>query len=782
MTGDPGRNSGVQFLGSSVARASGEGLFILPPHATGAELILALIFFDASRYPLESHCRYALHAGGGQAYTFPHFSFKQEPPGIRVGPWPSWRDIPGMPTAHLRAGGKEKRLEFQFWGDERETKTLRAVAQMRLRSGEEVRAVCTDSRLVPVKADFYAIHLQRPAPRKFSISPDMLLRHPRLLLNERDIGLLKGRRSADRDRMHARLRDFKEQWNLPLAITPEAKIPRGPEGLAPEDRLLIGAYLALLDGTSQDVSRGIEALMAYVGLTGRSGFEPLTIDTQSGEVLFLLCVGYDWLFAALGDHESSVRNRLWEVAEVCWRHLGYERDDYAQAHYLGCGLGLVAFSLLFWDAHPRAQEWGMHCAGVLDHVLSLLPPDGYYPHGINLWIYEFGFLLRWLELFRTGAGLDFWPKNDLLVNASAFRASATSPDGLYGVTFGDPQYRVGGDSWCHYLIASRTGSREARSVGDLLQDLPVEGIDFRNAPARRRVYEDLWFPDQVQPGASERAVVNFTDGTQLFVRAAGTLFTFRSGPPMGVHRYREGLAGGYGHSDPCCGSFLYYSGGSMTIAGPGPVYRRDTALHNVITINGQGQIGDSCVWTPDFIPPSSLALPSEVRVDGAFVMVTADVAASYLPHLGVRVVRRSMLIDPGRRIIGIDVVDLSSDHVIEWNIHSWGDFTFLGGKTDLVFKIGTPARLRLHCTVPDDTSRETGLAEFVPAYPNDGVRDRFLRLSHRGRTARFAWCIVSETDGVAEIRAGDKGEAFWRFTDGTLISFDGFRMKRTEGP
>ena len=46
---------------------------------------------------------------------------------------------------------------------------------------------------------------------------------------------------------------------------------------------------------------------------------------------------------------TRAKGRLWEVAEICRKHLDPARRDYAQAHYLGCGLGLLAFAFLFWD-------------------------------------------------------------------------------------------------------------------------------------------------------------------------------------------------------------------------------------------------------------------------------------------------------------------------------------------------------------------------------------------------------------------------------------------------
>ncbi|MEX2116444.1 MAG: heparinase II/III family protein [Bacteroidota bacterium] len=787
MKTDPLRNpqsdSPVRPLGASSLKSEGPSgtRYVAPAIASKDSVTIILITFDASGYPLEEHCCYAARANENVPYIFPNFDFRRQPPGIRVGPWPGWRGIPLMPLATLEAGETTTALQFQFWGDELDQHTLRAVAKIDFLSSKQIIVNAADKRLVPLKAEFFTLCARKPEPLVFDIGAGALSRHPRLLINEGDLRPLRNKVDSQHDLIR-RIHDFIPQWEQSLTVTPESKIPSGPESLTPEDRVLIGALLGLLEPEAHSV-RGINSLLDYCTLTEQPGFAPLTIDTQSGETLFLLCVGYDWLFPHLNtEQEQRVRNRLWEIADVCWNHLGYERDDYAQAHYIGCGLGLLAFSLLFWDTHPRAREWGQHLAGVLIHVLSVLPADGFFPHGVNLWIYEFGFLLRWLELLHSGGGPDLWPKNSALSNASAFRAAATSPDGLYGITFGDPQFRVGGDTWCHYLIAARTGSRTARWLGDHLRDLPIEGVDFRHAPARRRVYEFLWFPERVEPHQAPDGISVFPDGGQVFARSSDSLLTFRSGPPLGSHRYQSGIMGGYGHSDPCNGSFLLYQNGLQMITGPGPVYRRDTSLQNCITIEGKGQIGDSTVWMPDFIPPFFHAPVAETRTADNVLAVSVDLATAYLPNLGVNMHRRSLLAEPGRFVLGADIVTLAAAASIEWNLHSGGDFVQVEEGRLLRFSIAAENNewFLLIFTSSGKVTSETALSQFVPAYPNSGVRDRFLRIACRTDRAVFHWCLC-RSDNMPVPQLQNENRASWVFPDGVAADFDGtwISMSRT---
>jgi len=409
----------------------------------------------------------------------------------------------------------------------------------------------------------------------------------------------------------------------------------------------------------------------------------------------------------------------------------------------------------------------------------MLPEDGSHPHGANLWIYEYGFLLRWIEILRVCTGEDLWHLPHWS-NASAFRAATMSPDGLCGITFGDPQYHVSGDAWCHYLIAARTGSGRAKGTGDLLLNGPHEGIDFRSVPPRRRVYEFLFDDPVVVPDRHPPLVSHFADIGQITIRTGRErtgLLTFRAGPPIGAARYAAGERGGYGHADPCNGSFLWYTDGMLLVSGPGPVYRRDSALHNTITVNGRGQIGDGTVWLPDYIPPEALSARPDVVCEGEAVALSADMSHCYLPHLGVSRCYRALYIDPVReRIIGIDLVDCHSSTTIEWNLHS--RFPFEPGVPGPMrsFRAAGGSRvLTAFLLDPDDGDVITSVQEFVPAYPNDGTRDYVLRWRTIGAHTRRIWMLSLGSEPVPPALRCFDNVVDMQFADGTRLYFDGSR-------
>jgi hypothetical protein len=761
-------------------QADEPGLFRLSGVTPAEGELRILILFDGREYPFEQHYRYARHRGGGTPYTFSNTEFAGEAPGLRVGPWPGWRGIPGFPPVRVRSGESSAPVVLMPWGDELAHHAIRGVASIDISPGGGLLCNVGDTRLRPLHADLYEGRLPHAVPVSVSLLPGVDGSHPKLLFTRHEIPALQEKARGSHRDYWARVQNLLEGDQLPWEITAESKIPAGPERLSAADRGFMAAFAALIEPTPSRRSQARESFLRYLEETRQDGYQPLSIDTQAGETLFLLSLCYDWTYEEWTDGErDGIGGWIGDVAGICWSHLGYERHDYGQAHYLGCALGLLAFSFLFWGEDPRAQEWAAHCRGVLDAVISMIPTDGFYPHGINLWIYEYGFLLRWLELFRVCTGTDLWHTANRWENSSAFRCASTSPDGLYGATFGDPQYRVGGDSWCHYLIAARTGSKQAQWQGDILREAAPTGVDFRSMPPRRRVYEFLFHDGMIAGEPPDNCVRAFQDGGQVFARREGKnpfLFTFRAGPPLGQRRYIAGEAGGYGHADPANGSFLVFRGSGPAICGPGPTYRRDTSLHNTITIDGQGQVGDSTVWLPDFIPPEAICPNAEFTIRGGCVSIKSEMAPAYLPHLHIAQCLRALWVEPGRCIVGADRVRCADARSIEWNLHA-KEIRRTGGTGGMITAdLSTPGEFcRLILLDPPDAEVATGLTEMVPAYPHDGTRNTYMRLSVKRRETGFIWCLLFDSSMDRPLVTGEADRLLLKFSGGpTLYYRDGF--------
>ncbi|MCK5739560.1 heparinase II/III family protein, partial [bacterium] len=699
---------------SEITAAHQGSLPAIPPGNYGLHLEL-----DCSAYPLEQHCCYmqphrSVSFDDLDRLTFPEMQFSLEKEGVQVGPWPGWRGIPEMPDIRLHYHEDTFSGRFNFWGDEFQTQRLRIIFYLDIDPSVDraFRLEIEDPRLRPVSIDFYQhpqFILDCKAIPRLTLSATKM---PRLLFPADELPRLREKKNSSHRQRWSTIQSILKNQDLPFVVTPESKTPPGPERLHAMDLLILTAFDALLDKTASSIETAKSAFTELCRLALVPDFEPMKIDTQSGEVLFTLCIGFDWLSGFMSDTEQheACRN-LFTIADRVWAHLGYERRDFGQAHFLGCSHGLLAFSFLFWETHSRVREWGSYLVHVFKNVIDMFPADGSYPHGINLWIYEHIFIVRYLELIHQATGENLWDKTDYWKNSSSFRRQAMSPDKTHGVTFGDPQFLVSGDAWIQYLIAARTRSPEAQWLALQLAEVNPNGVDFRSVPPRRRVWEFLFFDPELAPVQPAEKKLFFTDSGQVFwreqLKGRGLLITVRAGPPLGMQRYQWGEWSGYGHSDPGNGAFLIYWGQQFLACGPGPVYRRQSRLHNVITINGHGQIGDNMVWTPEFTPAANFPRTTlaEENDDHFF----SDLTFCYPEHLGLKKYRRDIIFLRPNTLLICDRLKLDEPQTIEWNLHSYLPF-LANGENSLC-----AGPLTCTCLLPHKFTVETGKSLFVPA-------------------------------------------------------------------
>lgn len=527
-----------------------------------------------------------------------------------------------------------------------------------------------------------------------------------------------------------------------------------------EDRVLITAFEALHTPDDPATIRlALDTFAEACHLREHPDEAPLSIDTQCGEFLFVLCLAFDWLHASMTDDErAAAHDALADIARITRRHLDPSRRDYAQAHWLGAGLGLLAWTLVIDDDDDNddTRAWRAELHGAYRHVVTMLPDDGFFPHGINLWIYEYGFHFRWLELLRHCCGVDLWHVTPHWRAAARFRIASTSHDLLHGVTFGDPQFRIGGDAWLFDLAARRTGDAQLAAFADAIRDLPVEGVDYRHAPPRRRVYESLWRDTQLHAFTFTNGIERFDDGGHVCIRRGALLIVARSGAPIGRARRAAGEWGGYGHADPCNGGFLVWWRDRFVVAGPGPVYRRDTSLQNLLTIDDRGQLGDGCVWLPDVFPDESIPDPPVITEDATGIMLAFDLTRAYLAHLGVQRCTRRLHIAPDNVLTGHDHISLTRESRFAWRLHTRMPIDLRDADAGrCVLQVDDrPCGIALTASAGADTPTSASVAvpltaeatAYIPAYPHDGKADTAIVARITARSVTFDWSVELPRD------------------------------------
>jgi hypothetical protein len=696
-----------------------------------------------------------------QKRTFSNMNFSSDPPGEKFGPWPGWRFVPEMPKIFIIIANKSYNVKYYFTGDEETTKKLHAFASIDIcHKNEKAILQIQSNEIFPENISLIASPKIELSKIDLKIKTDKLNTYPRLLFNRNELEEIRKNYSANRKwkEILKLLKNRKLEWK----ITAETRVYPGNERLNIIDKMVLAAYKSIITREKNDIKTAIDTFREYVVISSKDDYEPMKIDTQTGECIYNMCLTYDWLFNFLTEEEREYfKKYIKESVNKLNMFLNPERDDFAQAHFLGCISGLLAYSITFYDEKESLKNIKF-IAGAFQTAMNMLPDDGAYPHGINLWIYEYSFLVRITELLFRFTNRNHWKRKKFWNNSSGFRNYAASFDGSMGITFGDPQFRVGGDAWIHYLISLRTGNEDSLSFAERICNLPVEGVDFRSVPPRRRIFEMIYSPwdESVQPQYTKFFNL-YKDTGQFFIKDTEKkiFITGKAGPPLGKKRYAEGELGGYGHSDPCNGSFMILKNDKLIICAPESTYKRCTENQNTITFNSYGQYGDKMVWAPDFYPEEKFARILSFNVEPKEITISMDLSKCYLDFLEIKKFHRKISLLDSSILIIIDEIELKKEYRIEWNLHYYGSMFF--NPESEIFRISSDDEiiyLRLLGMFREKNSTEItspvlyennklknpefGKTGFVPGYPNAGKQDKFMRFFQNGKKGAFVSVFI----------------------------------------
>jgi len=717
--------------------------------------------FKMGKNFLDKFYLYAQHKGGGKKYSFPNFTLSKEPAGIRFGPWPGWRFVPAMPELKLTASEKEYKVKFYFTGDEENSCIINAYSECDLSQENELSLNVGSLPLELISTEIYDAKNITLAQNKISIKEDNISYRPRLLFNPVDLLVLKIRGNSI---CWDNIEKLFDNWTLTWKTNPEVRTLAGRERLNILDKILLSSFHALMTSDKRSVKKAKKTLKEFISISSQPDYEPLLIDTQTGSCLFYMCLVYDWIEYFLNEEEKREFKKHIDTAKnKLLKFLTPDRKDYAQAHFLGCISGLLAYSIVFYHEEKESKEYIDFIANAFTTAMEMLPDDGSYPHGINLWIYEYTFLIRITEMLDRFTNINFWERKSFWKNSSKFREISLSPDKLHGITFGDPQFRVAGDAWIHFLISKRLNNYDIRNFAIDLMDIESSGVDHRSVMPSRRIFEFIYGDDQKTETATQfDSVKYFQDTGQIFINKNDFLFTVKCGAPLGKKRHEQGEWSGYGHSDPCNGAFLVYYKNSFVFTGPESSYKRNTEFQNTITINGSGQIGDKMVWSPDFNLSRNFPENTGFRQSNRFCLIDMNLTPAYNDSIQAEGIRRELLVFDSGVILGCDVIELKNSNDIEWNIHSYSRIRKLKGNDFLIKDKLVKANIIF---LNGFDNFQTGLTPFVPGYPNSGRRDYFLKITKHGYNAQFIYLLNVFTENSTFSHKFDMiGDKLWKLS------------------
>jgi hypothetical protein len=161
-------------------------------------------------------------------------------------------------------------------------------------------------------------------------------------------------------------------------------------------------------------------------------------------------------------------------------------------------------------------------------------------------------------------------------------------------------------------------------------------------------------------------------------------------------------------------------------------------LHNLLTIDGRGQVGDGCVWFPDLLEDQFVPVEPTVRRRGEKIQISGELARACLPQLGVRRHTRTVTVEADGSLRGEDIVELVHKEAIGWHWHTRARVT---GESAGWILHGPGCRARLELEPEAGTQLRMGPEQFVAAYPHEGTVGTALTAVRVAQQTVYSWAL-----------------------------------------
>lgn len=436
------------------------------------------------------------------------------------------------------------------------------------------------------------------------------------------------------------------------------------------------------------------------------------MDLNAGVFLFGLAICYDMTRESLGESERAVLGDLLaRQAEAFYEDVQkWPKISYDQNHLIIplCGLGVAALALSDQDA--RASSWGAFARNALERSFRLLAPDGWFHEGAWYWNYTLQYGLPYVSALKRAAGVDLMGFG-LFENLPLYLAHIYTPNPDFIFDFADSSANVqskgafqpGWDwEWHRYPIRSflsipgilhqerpqpflddsirflapvSTNGTFARQPGVTVMDAL-----FHMATRAPRPTEKVTRPQR--PGAppyhyfKDMEVVHWR---QNWGDPDAMAFAFKSGPPAG-HEFARVLTRkeypdwtpSLGHAHPDAGSFIVFAHGVYLANDSGYLGKKESADHNCILVDGEGQFKGGTAWDTFAQAPYSKYDPihlTNVWLSGQAAAAKAVYHTAYHDRLELTRMERTLFSVAGRWILVHDLLESGKEHTWEWRLH-----------------------------------------------------------------------------------------------------------------
>lgn len=506
-----------------------------------------------------------------------------------------------------------------------------------------------------------------------TVKPELLKRHPRLFFTEADRPVLYARIASCQAKMWPSFVEVGER-NLRTQYRTMASFrEQGSLGAGTGDTLALFAFVASL---THDDAHGETLKRLVQGYCAEEIWDPPRPDLVHAHVLTGLALSYDvgqrWL---MPEERQMVRDKLITEARRMYGatcRKGRERTQgNANNHswIQKCGLAIAAMAV--YEHTPDAKLWLDRVRWEYQKILELHGSDGASCEGASYWAYGLQWMLKFTELLWRASGENMY-EHPWLRQTGYYSLYCMAPNRAAQVNFGDNGEPLGRASQIPYRLASEFRDEHIQWLGDHLE----WSEKLRGRPGAN-MWAFLWHDPTVAPKPPDTLPPYryFNDLEMVIVKSSwkedARMLAFRCGPPMGHSVFAHG-AGGYGHAQQDQNHFICFAGGSrFIVSDPGYSRWKMTAEHNLVLVDGLGQIGEEQHWFHTELKPDELAEMQEVFLSPGYCYMRGEAHRAYRKETGLQEFTRQVLFLDGEYLVVFDELAADAPRKFEWLLHSW---------------------------------------------------------------------------------------------------------------
>jgi hypothetical protein len=489
------------------------------------------------------------------------------------------------------------------------------------------------------------------------------------------------------------------------------------------------------------------------------------VDLSASWLLYGLGLSYDWIKEYLTAEEKKELldkliiqgDKIYNYGEInrgnCWS------TDYFQNHNWINYTGLLTTAYAIKDDYKESYKWIETIKDNFNRVFEFMPEDGSNYEGTAYWRYSINFLLTSADLIRKFENIDYFD-TDFLRNTFYYRLYQSAPNWEENINFGDVHDRRSSHSIsAYYKIASEYNNGHAQWLGDLVKEkfLFREAYQSKIFPGilPEAFLELIWYDSAVKSKSPNSLPLNkyFEDLGLLSMRSSwaenATHLSFKSSPAGGHKQWDISwkLDEEYGwrtrsltHSHVDFNNFILIHNGSTLVMDEGFNRTSKAEVHNLITVDGTGCVGEKIwdegelsdpalldlnskgiynVWKN--VPKDAVSNVEDYSSGGGYTHIVGESSKMYYPEMELTRNARHIINSEFGYFIIFDDLRSKIEHIYTWNIHSEKFAKKLENNKYGI--INGNASLIIHTPFPDNSNKnidETIIEEIMtPQRPND---------------------------------------------------------------